>query len=299
MDKIWLKQYPKGVAAEVDTAAYRSVKDVLEQSCAKFASKPAYENLGHTLSYNGLDRLTQRFASFLQNTLGLQKGDRVAVMMPNLLQYPVAIFGILRAGMVVVNVNPLYTPRELEHQLKDSGAKAIVIVENFIETLQKVIKETPVQHVITTQIGDLLPAPKRVLVNFMLKRVRKVVPKWRIPDTITFRRALARGQRPCAPVDLTQQDIAVLQYTGGTTGLAKGAMLTHGNLVANMQQAGPASAVAAGRTLLREGQEVMIAPLPLYHIYAFTANCMCMMVTRQPQRADHQSPGHRRLSSRS
>ncbi|MGH8453252.1 MAG: AMP-binding protein [Nevskiales bacterium] len=221
MDKIWLKQYPKGVPAEIDPGAFNSIAHVLEQSCARFADKPAYSSLGRTLSYAELDRLTRQFASFLQHTLGLKKGERVAVMMPNLLQYPVAIFGILRAGLVVVNVNPLYTPRELEHQLKDSGAKAIVIVENFIETLEKVIDNTPLAAVITTQIGDLLPFPRRTLLNFMLKHVKQVVPKWKIPGTIDFRGALAKGaQQAHTRVELNHQDVALLQYTGGTTGVS-------------------------------------------------------------------------------
>ena len=273
MDKIWLKQYPKDVPAEVDVHAFSSITQMLEQSCARFAANPAYSNLGHTISYAELDRLTQQFASFLQHTLGLQKGDRVAVMMPNILQYPISIFGILRAGLVVVNVNPLYTPRELEHQLKDSGAKAIVIVENFIETLEKVIDKTPVQAVITTQIADMLPFPKRSLVNFILKRVKRVVPAWNIPGTIPFRAALAKGAaRPHTPVALAHQDAAFLQYTGGTTGVSKGATLTHGNIVANLQQAG-----GWVGTLTEEGKEIIITALPLYHIFALTANCLVFM----------------------
>jgi long-chain acyl-CoA synthetase len=273
VERIWLKQYPKGVPAEIDAGAYSSIVDVLEQSCARFADRPAYSNLGHTLSYADLDRLTRQFASFLQHTLGLQKGERVAVMMPNILQYPVAIFGILRAGLVVVNVNPLYTPRELEHQLKDSGAKAIVIVENFIETLEKVIERTPVRAVVTTQIADLLPFPRRTLVNFVLKHVKKAVPKWRIRGTHSFRDALARGAaRPYRPQTLTHQDIAFLQYTGGTTGLSKGATLLHGNIVANLQQA-----AAWISTLTEAGREIIITALPLYHIFALTANCLVFM----------------------
>jgi long-chain acyl-CoA synthetase len=273
VDKIWLKQYPKNVPAEVDTAAFASVAQVLEQSCAQFAAKPAYSNLGRTITYAELDRLTQQFASFLQNSLGLKKGDRVAVMMPNLLQYPVAIFGCLRAGMVVVNVNPLYTPRELEHQLGDSGARAIVIVENFIETLEKVLDKTQVEAVITTQIADLLPFPKRTLLNFVLKYVKKAVPKWKIRGTITFRGALAKGAaRPHAPVELSHRDVAFLQYTGGTTGVSKGATLLHGNIVANLQQAS-----AWVGTLTEEGKETIITALPLYHIFALTANCLVFM----------------------
>jgi long-chain acyl-CoA synthetase len=273
MDKIWLKQYPRDVPVEIDASAFDSVAHVLEQSCARFSSKPAYSNLGRTLSYAELDRLTQQFASFLQHTLGFKKGDRVAVMMPNLLQYPVAIFGILRAGMVVVNVNPLYTPRELEHQLKDSGAKAIVIVENFIETLEKVIDRTPLAAVITTQIGDLLPFPKRTLVNFTLKYIKKVVPKWNVPGTLTFNSALAKGAaQPYTRLELSHKDIAFLQYTGGTTGVSKGATLLHGNIVANLQQAG-----GWVGTLTEDGKEIIITALPLYHIFALTANCLVFM----------------------
>jgi long-chain acyl-CoA synthetase len=273
VEKIWLKQYPKNVAAEIDVHAFNSIAQVLEQSCARFAGKPAYSNLGRTISYAELDRLTRQFAAFLQNTLGLKKGERVAVMMPNLLQYPVAIFGILRAGLVVVNVNPLYTPRELEHQLRDSGAKAIVIVENFIETLEKVLDKTPLQAVITTQVADLLPFPKRTLLNFVVKHVKKAVPKWRVPGTIRFRDALAKGAaQPFAPVALGHKDVAFLQYTGGTTGVSKGATLLHGNIVANLQQAS-----AWVGTLTEEGREIVITALPLYHIFALTANCLVFM----------------------
>ena len=208
-EKPWLKEYADGVPAEIDVNEFSSVVDILERSCEKFRNKSAYENFDTCISYDELDRLTQDFASYLQNVLGFNKGDRIAVMMPNLLQYPVAIFGILRAGMVVVNVNPLYTPRELEHQLNDSGARAIVIVENFCTTLQQVIENTKVEVVITTQVGDLLPFPKRPLINFVLKRIKKAVPAWSIPGTIPFRTALARGKaQPYNHVTLTQQDIA-------------------------------------------------------------------------------------------
>ena len=272
-EKVWLKEYPEGVPAEIDVNEFASVVDILERSCERFGDRPAYENFGAALSYDDLDRLTQDFASYLQNVLGFNKGDRIAVMMPNLLQCPVAIFGILRAGMVVVNVNPLYTARELEHQLNDSGARAIIIVENFCTTLQQVIDKSPVEVVLTTQVGDLLPMPKRLLINFVLKYVKKAVPDWEIPNTVGFRTALARGKaQPYNHVTLTHQDIAFLQYTGGTTGLSKGATLLHGNIVANVLQS-----KAWISTAVSEGEELIITALPLYHIFALTANCLVFM----------------------
>ncbi len=271
-EKVWLKQYPKGVPAEIDYSAYSSIKQLFESCCAKFKDLPAYSNLGCTMSYAELDAKTRDFAAFLQSLPGLAKGDRVAIMMPNLLQYPIAIFGILRAGLIVVNVNPLYTPRELEHQLKDSGAKAIIIVENFATTLQQVIKATPVEHVISTQIGDMLPIPKRWLVNFVIKNVKKMVPDWRIDGAMTFRSALARGAAAqYQPVEMTLDDLAFLQYTGGTTGLSKGAMLTHRNIVANLHQTG---AWISGT--FTEGKEVVVSPLPMYHIFCLTATLSFM-----------------------
>jgi len=273
VDKPWLKSYPPGMPAEIDLKAFSSVRDILEKSCAKFADKPAYSNLGVTLTYRDLDRMSRDFAAFLQSMPGLAKGERVAIMMPNLLQYPIALFGVLRAGMTVVNVNPLYTARELEHQLKDSGARAIVVVENFAHTLQQVIARTPVETVVTTQIGDLLPVPKRWLVNYVVKNVKKMVPAWRIDGAIPFRSALRRGAAAeLKPVPLAHGDIAFLQYTGGTTGVAKGAMLTHGNIVANLQQCS-----AWIGTDLKEGEEVIITALPLYHIFCLTANCLTFM----------------------
>jgi long-chain acyl-CoA synthetase len=271
-DKVWLKHYPKGVPAEIDYSAYTSIKQLFESCCTKFKDLPAYSNLGMTMSYADLDAKTRDFAAFLQSLPGMNKGDRVAIMMPNLLQYPIAIFGILRAGMIVVNVNPLYTPRELEHQLKDSGAKAIVIVENFATTLQQVIKATPVEHVITTQIGDMLPIPKRWIVNTVIKKVKKMVPDWRIDGSMTFRAALARGaEGQMKPVEMGLDDLAFLQYTGGTTGLSKGAMLTHRNIVANLHQSG-----AWTSTDFVEGKEIVISPLPMYHIFCLTATLSFM-----------------------
>jgi len=269
-EKVWLKEYDPGVPAEIDLSVFSSVADVLERSCEKFRALPAYECMGTVLSYDDVDRLSQDFASYLQNVLGFHKGDRVAVMMPNLLQYPVAIFGILRAGMVVVNVNPLYTPRELEHQLKDSGARGIVIVENFCTTLQEVLPKTPIEAVITTQLGDLASFPKSLVTNFVVKRVKKLVPAWSIPSAVPFRTALARGKaQPMHRIALSHEDLAFLQYTGGTTGLSKGATLLHGNIVANLLQM---RAWMGGK--LVEGEDLVVTALPLYHVFALTVNCL-------------------------
>ena len=270
--RVWLKQYPKGVPAEIDYSAYTSCKQLFESCCEKFKDLPAYSNFGCTISYAELEAKTRDFAAFLQSLPGMNKGDRVAIMMPNLLQYPIAIFGILRAGMIVVNVNPLYTPRELEHQLKDSGAKAIIIVENFATTLQQVMKATPVEHVITTQIGDLLPIPKRWIINTVIKKVKKMVPDWRIDGAMTFRSALSRGAgEQLKPIEVGLEDLAFLQYTGGTTGLSKGAMLTHRNIVANLHQSGSWTS-----TDFVEGKEIVISPLPMYHIFCLTATLSFM-----------------------
>ena len=273
MDKIWLEQYPKGVPAEVDVDQFASLRDILKRSCTKYRDLPAFTNMGVTLSYGDIDALSRNFGTYLQNTVGLKKGDRVAIMMPNLLQYPIALFGILRSGMVVVNVNPLYTPRELEHQLNDSGAKAIVVLENFASILEKVLNNTPVKTVITTQIGELFPFPKSVIVNFAVKRIKKMVPPWNIPGTTKFKATLTSGKsQQLDEVELTHNDAAFLQYTGGTTGVAKGAELTHGNMVANVQQA---SAWLA--PISEEGTEVVITALPLYHIFSLTVNCLTFM----------------------
>ncbi len=270
MEKIWLKNYQAGVPAEIDVNAYKSVAEVFEKSVAKFADRPAFANMDKIITYRELDKLTRDFGAYLQNKLGLKKGDRVAVMMPNLLQYPIAVFGILRAGLTVVNVNPLYTPRELEHQLKDSGAETIVILENFAITLQDVLKNTPVKNVITTQIGDMLGFPKSLVVNMVVKHVKKMVPSWSIHNTVKFNDTLTQGSRlKLNPVQLGHDDIAFLQYTGGTTGVSKGAMLTNRNIVANMMQAH-----AWLKPMVREGQEIIITALPLYHIFSLTANCM-------------------------
>ncbi len=273
MEKIWLREYSPGVPAEVDLSEFSSLKDILEKSCQRFADLPAYSNMGVTLWYRDIDRLSRAFGAWLQQALGLGKGERVALMMPNVLQYPVALFGVLRAGLVVVNVNPLYTPRELEHQLRDSGATVIVILENFAHTLQEVLEKTPVKTVITTQLGDLFPFPKRPLVNFVVKRVKKLVPAWNIPGAIPFLQVLSEGvAKTLTDVPLDHEDLAFLQYTGGTTGVAKGAMLTHGNLVANLQQAS-----AWLSSVSKPGEETIITALPLYHIFSLTVNGLTFM----------------------
>ncbi len=273
MEKIWLREYSPGVPAEADLNEFSSLKDILEKSCQRFSDLPAYSNMGVTLQYRDIDRLSRAFGAWLQQTLGLGKGERVALMMPNVLQYPVALFGVLRAGLIVVNVNPLYTPRELEHQLKDSGATVIVILENFAHTLQEVLDRTPVKTVITTQLGDLFPFPKRPLVNFVVKRVKKMVPAWSIPGAIPFRQVLSEGAgKTLADVPLDHEDLAFLQYTGGTTGVSKGAMLTHGNLVANLQQAS-----AWLNSVSKPAEETVITALPLYHVFSLTVNGLTFM----------------------
>ncbi len=272
VDKLWLKSYPAGMPAEINADYYASIPDMLARAVTKFADRPAFHNLGCTMSYAELDRLSRDFAAYLQGLPGMVKGDRVAVMAPNILQYPVAVFGILRAGMTVVNVNPLYTPRELEHQLRDSGAKAIVVLENFASTLQQVMANTPVKHVITTEVGDMLPIPKRWIVNLVLKKVKKMVPAWHIDGAIGFRAALARGATAAlTPVAVAREDIAFLQYTGGTTGVSKGAMLTHRNILANLEQVG---VWISGS--FKEGTEIAIAPLPMYHIFCLTCTLAFM-----------------------
>lgn len=266
MDRPWLSQYPAGVPADIDVHRYASLKDVLASSCQRFADRPAYRSMGTAMSFRQLDDASRAFAAWLQKVAGLQRGDRVALMMPNLLQYPVVLFGVLRAGMVVVNVNPLYTPRELEHQLKDAGVRAIVVLENFAHTLELVIGATQVRTVVTTQVGDLLPPLKRLLTNAVVKHVKKLVPPWRLKGAVDFRHALAAGRaQTLDDVPLQHGDLAFLQYTGGTTGVAKGAMLSHGNMVANVLQVG-----AWMSPNLNDGEETLILPLPLYHVFALT-----------------------------
>lgn len=275
MIKIWLKSYPEGVPEEIPTPGYQSVRDMLEYSMAEFANRPAISNMGTTLTYRELDRLSMQFACYLQHTLGLVKGERIAIMLPNLLQYAVVLCGSFRAGLVVVNVNPLYTPRELKHQLSDSGARCIVILDNFAHTLEKVIAGTAINFVVTTQVGDLLRFPNSVLTNFVLKRVRKAVPRYSLPGSVTLRSALkAGGGAALERVELGYADIAFLQYTGGTTGVAKGAMLSHRNMVFNVHQA---QAWEAGIWDKLE-KIVAITALPLYHIFSLQSNFLSVML---------------------
>ncbi|MBO2637383.1 long-chain-fatty-acid--CoA ligase FadD [Shewanella algae] len=273
MDQPWINSLPADVPAEIDASRYASLLEMLESAVNTYADQPAFVNMGATLTYRKLEERSRAFAAYLQNDLKLQKGDRVAIMMPNLLQYPIALFGVLRAGMVVVNVNPLYTPRELKHQLVDSGAKAIVVVSNFASTLEQVVDQTPVKNVIITGLGDLLSAPKRTLVNFVVKYIKRLVPKYSLPHAISMRRALRAGKKAqyVKPV-VKSDDIAFLQYTGGTTGVSKGAMLSHGNIVANVLQANGAYA-----PLLNDGKEFVVTALPLYHIFALTVNCLLFL----------------------
>ena len=270
MEKPWLDSYEKGVKAEIDETLYQSIPDVFRQSVEKFANQPAFQNMGKTLTYAEVGKLAEDFASYLQNVLKLPRGERVAIMLPNLLQYPIALFGILQAGLVAVNTNPLYTPRELEHQLKDSGATTIIVLENFANTLELVLPRTQIKHVIIASVGEMFGFFKGTLMNFVLRKVKKMVPEYRISDTIPFQTALKEGAaHTFRPVSLTREDTALLQYTGGTTGVAKGAILSHGNICANMQQA--AEWIV---NLLRPGKETVIAALPLYHIFALTVNLM-------------------------
>jgi len=273
--KVWLNRYPADVPAEINPDRYQSLVELFEHSVTRYADQPAFVNMGEVMTFRKLEERSRAFAAYLQQGLGLKKGDRVALMMPNLLQYPVALFGILRAGMIVVNVNPLYTPRELEHQLNDSGAAAIVIVSNFAHTLEKVVDKTQVKHVILTRMGDQLSTAKGTLVNFVVKYVKRLVPKYHLPDAISFRRALHNGYRmQYVKPEVVSQDLAFLQYTGGTTGVAKGAMLTHRNMLANLEQVN-----ATYGPLLHRGKELVITALPLYHIFAFTVNMMLSMRT--------------------
>lgn len=269
MEKIWLKSYQEGVPAEVDLSDFQSLGELFEQSVAQYRDRVAYINMGVELTYGELDKLSRDFAAYLQSVLKLPQGARVAVMMPNVLQYPICIFGALRAGYVVVNVNPLYTPRELEHQLKDSGAEVIVILENFAFTLEQVVARTPVKHIVLARLGDMLGFPKGAVVNFVVKYVKKMIPAWSLPRAVDFRAALAKGaSAELKSVAVSQEDLAFLQYTGGTTGVSKGAMLTHRNILANLAQAH-----AWIRPALGKEQHLVVTALPLYHIFALTANC--------------------------
>lgn len=274
MDRNWLKQYPPGVPADIDLDSYASLRDVFEKACVTHGHSPAFTNMGATLTYAQLDELSRAFAAWLQKKSGLAQGDRVALMMPNILQYPIALFGVLRAGMVVVNTNPLYTARELEHQLKDSGAKAIVIIENFVHVLQQVLPRTDLKKVLVTRIGDLLGLPRGLMVNLVLKYVRKQIPPWKMPGALTFKSALGGGLGlSLEKVPLGPEDIAFLQYTGGTTGIAKAAILTHRNMVANVLQASAWVHPSLGPDEAR----IVITALPLYHIFALTSNCLAFL----------------------
>ena len=270
LNKVWLNRYPADVPAEIDADRYPSLIDLFEHATNRYADRPAFMNMGQTMTYRKLEERSRAFAAYLQQGLGLKKGDRVALMMPNLLQYPIALFGILRAGMIVVNVNPLYTPRELEHQLNDSGASAIVIVSNFAHTLEKVVAKTQLKHVILTRLGDQLSPAKGTLVNFVVRYIKRLVPKYHLPGAISFRRVLHEGYRmQYVRPTLANEDLAFLQYTGGTTGVAKGAMLTHRNMQANLEQT-----KATYGSLLKAGEETVVTALPLYHIFALTVNCL-------------------------
>ena len=273
MEKIWLQSYEAGVPAEIDISRYESIISVFEESVQKYGAQTAFENMGKGLSYAELAQQAQQFASFLQNTLKLPRGERVAVMLPNVLQYPIAIFGILQAGLVVVNTNPLYTPRELEHQLNDSGATTIIVLENFANTLELVLPKTQIKNVIVATIGDMFGALKGALMNFVIRKIKKMVPDYRIAGAIPFKQAMAQGAAQAfVPVALERGDTAFLQYTGGTTGVAKGAVLSHGNICANMMQGAEWI-----QNQLTPGKEVVTAALPLYHVFALTVNLMIFM----------------------
>ena len=272
MEKNWLKHYDPRVTPEIDPDRYASIVDILDESVAKYGDKTAYINMGQEMSFAELDTHSKNFAAYLQHA-GFEPGDAVAIMMPNLLQYPVAMFGILRAGMTVVNVNPLYTARELKHQLNDSGAKGIVIVQNFAHTLEKVVAETGVKEVLLTSLGDMLPAPKRWVVNFVVKRVKKMVPDFNLPQAKPFMETLRAGSLlGFEKVEIDNKSLAFLQYTGGTTGVSKGAMLTHRNMIANLEQV---SGILA--TVITPGKDLVVTALPLYHIFALTANCLLFL----------------------
>ena len=273
-ENFWKDKYPVGVASEIDPAEYQNIQTVLKQSCERFSDKPAFSNLGRELSYRELYALSGDFAAYLQHHTDLQPGDRIAVQLPNLIQYPIVVFGAMRAGLIVVNTNPLYTAREMEHQFQDSGAKALVCLANMAHLAEEVLPRTGIKHLVITEVGDMLPTFKRLLVNAVIRHVKKMVPAYHLPKAVKFNAAMAQGHgKPIREANPTSDEIAVLQYTGGTTGVAKGAMLTHRNIVSNMLQCR-----ALMGSELHEGCEVMVAPLPLYHIYAFTFHCMTMVL---------------------
>ncbi len=273
--KFFKDKYPAGIPIDIDTSQYSSMVDVFEQSCKRYANNPAFTSVGVTITYGELDKLTQDFAAYLQNKTNLQVGDRIAVQLPNITQYPIVVFGAMRAGLVVVNTNPLYTTREMEHQFNDSGAKALVVLANMAHMAEEVLPHTGIEHVIITELADMHSQPMRMVINATVKYVKKLVPRYRIPKAVSFLSVIKAGaKQKFKPVEVTADDLAVLQYTGGTTGIAKGAMLTHLNLLANMLQVKPVLL-----SKLSEGKETVIAPLPLYHIYSFTLNCGIMLET--------------------
>lgn len=273
-ENFWKDKYPVGVASEIDPAEYQNIQAVLKQACERFADKPAFSNLGRALSYRELYALSGDFAAYLQHHTDLQPGDRIAVQLPNLIQYPIVVFGAMRAGLIVVNTNPLYTAREMEHQFQDSGAKALVCLANMAHLAEEVLPRTGIRHVVITEVGDMLPTFKRLLVNAVIRHVKKMVPAYHLPKAVKFNAAMVQGHgKSIREANPGSDEVAVLQYTGGTTGVAKGAMLTHRNIVANMLQCR-----ALMGSELHEGCEVMVAPLPLYHIYAFTFHCMTMVL---------------------
>ncbi|MBX3101970.1 MAG: AMP-binding protein [Bacteroidetes bacterium] len=270
MDRIWLKNYPPGVPHDINPDAYPSVNAVFTESCRKFGPRPAFTNMGKTLSFAQVEELSRHFAAYLQQHTDLKPGDRIALQMPNMLSYPVALFGALRAGLIIVNTNPLYTEREMLHQFTDSGCRAIVIIDFFADKLQHILPQTNIQYVFLAHLADFCPWPKRDLVQLVVKYKKKLVPEYHLPQAIAFRKTIARGAKSAFREHIPQsQDVAVLQYTGGTTGVAKGAMLTHRNLVANLMQN-----AAWMQPLLKEGEEIVMTPLPMYHIFSFTVNCM-------------------------
>ncbi|WP_413284016.1 long-chain-fatty-acid--CoA ligase FadD [Vibrio sp. MA40-2] len=270
MNKPWLSHYPSDVPKEINPDQYQSLIEMFENAVRNYADQPAFENMGSIMTYRKLEERSRAFAAYLQNDLKLKKGERVAIMMPNLLQYPVALFGILRAGLIAVNVNPLYTPRELEHQLNDADASTIVIVSNFASTLEKIVANTPIKNVVLTSLGQMLPRAKGTVVDFVVKYVKRLVPKYHLPGAISFRKALYKGRRlQYVKPFMSGEDIAFLQYTGGTTGVAKGAILTHRNMIANVMQC-----KGVYQAVLQEGRESVVTALPLYHVFALTVNCL-------------------------
>jgi long-chain acyl-CoA synthetase len=272
---IWLKHYTKGVPYEINPDSYSSLVELMEESFVKFAGRPAFANMGVELTFSDMDRLSRNFASFLQHDLGLQKGDHIALQMPNILQYPVAMFGALRAGLSVVNTNPLYTPREMEHQFKDSKVKAVVILANFAVNLEKILDKTEIKHVIVTELGDLFGFPKKLIVNTVVKYVKKMVPAYKLPNTVSFSKAVQADGSRLKPVQLKGSDIAFIQYTGGTTGVSKGAMLTHRNIIANVEM----NYVWMSSGTDESKQNIIVTALPLYHIYSLTVNALTALKT--------------------